>query len=753
MFENLKKLSLLELSHNSIETVSLFAFYDLENLKFISLATNKLHTIPQNLFINNKLIERIFLNGNPNLVELPNRLFSNLTKLNTVTLSECGLKYLPEDLFLESINLQDISLDTNQIEYLPNKIFRNLENLENIDLGYNKIKELPKDLFSTTTKLKSVNLENNHLISIKKTYFEHLQILEILDLKNNQINEIDVEAFRRNRDLEEIILANNQFDLPKTVTLFDNNLKLKRINLSNNNITSITDDFRLTLLSLEELDLSYNQMTYLEFSNIFTTARPISIDLSYNNIETVDFNDAELMIRIEDSLGRITTDGKSRIVKLDGNPVACDCRLLGFIQYLEQVLSPATQEAVSIQFNNLTCVSPSDLYGRPVAKLKSSELVCSLEQMAIEGELTEKCVYGFRPKDESLIVNCTNANFTSMPILVLPERVFFKNMEVHLQKNQITTGPEKNMGYENVTKLFLSQNKIKEISWIPPKIELLELNNNSISRINNKVLSMLNRTFDVNITLGNNPWKCDCSTMNLIDFILTSYLYNRHIDTYQITCADGKPLVNFNVDETCQNQKVALLFLLGYFLMILVMLWLGIVYYGYQLEIKVWLFMHNWCSWYVWEEEVDKNKRYDAFVSYSYKDENFVKQELLPILEQGPQPYKLCVHIRDWIVGELISRQIIQSVHNSRRTLIVLSRNFLESEWGKMEFRTAHKQALQEGRTRIIVILYGDIDLWTDLDDEFKMYVKANIYIEWGDPWFWDKLRYALPHSRFHRNE
>ena len=163
------------------------------------------------------------------------------------------------------------------------------------------------------------------------------------------------------------------------------------------------------------------------------------------------------------------------------------------------------------------------------------------------------------------------------------------------------------------------------------------------------------------------------------------------------------------------------------------------IYYRYQLEIKIWLYVHKFCLCLVTEEKLDRNKIYDAFVCYSHKDDDFVENNILQKLEEGPNPYKLCVYTRDWI-----AEQIARSIETSRRTIVVLTPNFVESYWGRMEFRLAHMEALKEGRLRVIIVVYGEIGPIKNLDPELRVYIRMNTYIKWGDPRFWQKLKYAL---------
>ena len=84
--------------------------------------------------------------------------------------------------------------------------------------------------------------------------------------------------------------------------------------------------------------------------------------------------------------------------------------------------------------------------------------------------------------------------------------------------------------------------------------------------------------------------------------------------------------------------------------------------------------------------------RYDAFVSYAHesdKDLTFVLNELRENIESGKEPLRLCIgHARDFIPGTPLLESITEAIHNSRKTIIVLSPSYLESEW--CYFETQH---------------------------------------------------------------
>lgn len=283
--------------------------------------------------------------------------------------------------------------------------------------------------------------------------------------------------------------------------------------------------------------------------------------------------------------------------------------------------------------------------------------------------------------------------------------------------------------------------------------QILELDNNNISRIDSNVLEFLkNSTTLTQLTLHANPWICDCNAKDFLNFIQTKFA--NIYDLPQVTC-NGKnsSISKMIATDFCPVETVMVIGISVAIAFLGIFIGAFGLYYRYQRQIKVWLFAHQCCLWFVTEEELDKNKLYDAFISYSHKDEDFVINELVPKLESGSRPFKLCLHFRDWLAGEWIPTQIARSVEESRRTIVVLSPNFLESIWGRMEFRAAHSQALSEGRARVILILYGDIGSTNNLDPELKAYMSMNTYVKWGDPWFWNKLRYALPHPpKFMKN-
>jgi hypothetical protein len=71
--------------------------------------------------------------------------------------------------------------------------------------------------------------------------------------------------------------------------------------------------------------------------------------------------------------------------------------------------------------------------------------------------------------------------------------------------------------------------------------------------------------------------------------------------------------------------------------------------------------------------------KYDVFISYSHKDEEWVRNVLLPTLEK--QGLKVCIDYRDFIAGKPAIINMQDASEASHHTLLVLTPRWVESEW------------------------------------------------------------------------
>lgn len=493
-------------------------------------------------------------------------------------------------------------------------LFHGLHSVQEIHLDNNHLKTIHHLAFTTTTKIRNLQLQNNHL--------------SFVDEDEDGTRSLDLQIGSPFQFLEE----------------------LQTLNLRNNEIIMILSDWIMINTNLKELDLSYNNISSLTFQGLQFFSEGATINLTHNAIRDLDFREYRVIL----------AQNATRTVNvlLNDNPLTCDCRMFHFIEYMRL----KGRQPIIIEADQLKCASPETMYGKSVTDLHLFDIVCPLDPPNSSIKLCpSQCDCFVRPYDRVLAVNCSNLNLKQVPSIPDISDRGLALTELYIENNNITELPDFSRGaYALVSVIHARNNSIRVIHRdnLPPKLTLLDVSYNQINRLNDSVFARLNKTTELqHIEIGHNPWICDCAAKGLFAFAKLNAAKIK--DLKNVVCLGGQPLVH--VDDICSEDEtiiVALsvvLALLGLFVGILAAL-----YYKYQQEIKVWMYAHNWCSWFVTEEELDKDKKYDAFISYSHKDVDFVTEHVVPELENGTPNFKLCLHERDWVAGEFITESVSQ---------------------------------------------------------------------------------------------
>ena len=119
---------------------------------------------------------------------------------------------------------------------------------------------------------------------------------------------------------------------------------------------------------------------------------------------------------------------------------------------------------------------------------------------------------------------------------------------------------------------------------------------------------------------------------------------------------------------------------------------------------------------------------YDVFISYSSKDKDWVRGDLLHTLEQ--HGLRACIDYRDFQPGAPSIKEIERAILTSRKTLLILTPDYLASQW--TEFENLLLQTLEPSNQnlRLIPLLKAKCDL--------PLRLRMLTYVNFVDPDEWD---------------
>ena len=153
------------------------------------------------------------------------------------------------------------------------------------------------------------------------------------------------------------------------------------------------------------------------------------------------------------------------------------------------------------------------------------------------------------------------------------------------------------------------------------------------------------------------------------------------------------------------------------------------------------------------------------------RDEMWVMNQLVPKLEgaaPGRPRFRLCLHHRDFRPGTAILDNIEAAIFSARRTLCVVTRDFLRSEWCALEFQMASLRLLCEAKDVLLLVFLEDIpDHGLSAYTRLRKMVRRETYLRWPGAGgaggsvvggcdieaFWVKLEEALRDNEWKEEE
>ena len=788
MLDRLGQLKYIDLSGNIISSVESDTFVQQSKLTTLILSRNKITRFEYSSM--KGLVSLNHLDVSQNILStFPSSEFESMENLNHFNISNNKLNAVPDLKYLQ--NLVVVDVHSNNVTALTSTTF-DVQSLTQINLSYNKIRRIPRNVFNEPQSLKVLDMSNNIIESIEQNAFWGCGRLEVLNLNSNHIKEISAH-FIDISSLKILELQGNELSGSVYDGLFPNSIS--NLNLSENNITSM-DPYALYKLkhiqyidvrnnnikTMRSLSLEVSPSTKMLRPQILVSGNPLVCDCELKWLremgislkpgfskpaKIMDFNEIECYSDFHASLTKLKDlDPDAMLCSYDLECVQSTCMCCDYEGCVCRWTCPEgcscfrsndhkTVNYVMCNSNNLTSI-PVHLPNIATDLWFENNQLHSIEKHSFLGVESAKVLF----LNNSGIESIENASFVGLHQLV----------SLYLQANHISELLYGMLnGLDNVREINLEDNELSVIDYNvfvdTPALQKLYLANNRLVRIPDSVFYITRHA--AQLSLSGNPWSCDCEfwtglvhNVNILgrnvtdrDYIeCTKQLRNgSEIDMYasesetSTACPELELLITDNipkpVKESIHKEYDLTMFIAIVAGIICIVILFGILFWQKNF-FAIFCFSNFGVRLHSQPEEI--NKLYDAFISYSEKDEDFVNHQLVRKLEEMPRNYKTQRLLQRDPVDNDFTAVFSSCVNKSRRTIVVVSKNFLEHEWRQHEYQSAHHSELQRKKSTLI-LLFLDKTNKVKIDQGLRYLAKNSTCIYQSDNLFWDKLFYSMP--------
>ncbi|CAF1001076.1 unnamed protein product [Brachionus calyciflorus] len=238
--------------------------YDHQINKFLFNNSQFLNSQIPNGFFEHLRINELIIN-NSRINSILNKSFIGLFQINKIIFNGLNLSHFESESFL-GLNISDLDLVNCNIDdkfmQENSHALKNLKTLDHFTLTHNKITYLDHKWFSNLKITSLFNLSHNYIRKIDIDTFKSMTNLQRLNLKFNNFTKCfdQLPLLHLKTSLTRLILSHNKLTC---IPVFDRFIRMKILDLSNNQIETLDYNVFQNLINLSVLNLNSNKLRFI----------------------------------------------------------------------------------------------------------------------------------------------------------------------------------------------------------------------------------------------------------------------------------------------------------------------------------------------------------------------------------------------------------------------------------------------------------------------------------------------------------